>query len=146
MTDGPMIFVNLPVRDLTKSVAFYEAIGGTKEPKFSNDDAAMIKFSDIVNVMLLTHDHYKQFTPKPIADARTSSAALIALTATNRADVDATLDKAAKAGGKPDIGPKQEFGDMMYGRSFEDPDGHHWEIVWMDPAAAEQGAGAMEQA
>lgn len=146
MTDGPMIFVNLPVSDLTKSVAFYEAIGGTKEPKFSNNDAAMIKFSDVVNVMLLTHDHYKQFTPKAIADARQTSAALIALTAGNKAEVDAVVDKATKAGGKPDIGPKQEFGDMMYGRSFEDPDGHHWEIVWMDPAAADQGASAMEQA
>nr|WP_294848597.1 VOC family protein [uncultured Sphingomonas sp.] len=146
MTDGPMIFVNLPVSDLNRSIAFYEAIGATKEPKFSNDDAAMMKFSDIVNVMLLTHDHYKQFTPKPIADAHKSSAVLIALTSVSRDNVDVTIDRAEKAGGKADIGPKQEFGDMMYGRSFEDPDGHHWEIVWMDPAAAEQGASAMEQA
>lgn len=146
MADSPLIFVNLPVTDLPRSIAFYEAVGGVKEPKFSNDAAAMIKFSDIVHVMLLTHDFYKGFTPKPIADAHATSAALIALSADSRAAVDAVIDKAAKAGGKPDIGPKQEFGDMMYGRSFEDPDGHHWEVMWMDPKAAEQGASAMESA
>ena len=141
-----MIFVNLPVADLGRSIAFYEAIGGTKEPKFSNDAAAMIKISDIIHVMLLTHDFYKTFTPKPIADTRATSAVLIALSADSKDAVDALVDKAAAAGGKPDIGPKQEFGDQMYGRSFEDPDGHHWEVMWMDPAAAEQGASAFENA
>ena len=141
-----MIFVNLPVTDLTRSVAFYEAIGGTKEPKFLNDAAAMIKFSDVIHIMLLSHDFYKTFTPKPIADAKATSAALIALSAESRKAVDALVDKAAAAGGKPDIGPKQEFGDQMYGRSFEDPDGHHWEVMWMDEAAAEQGASAFENA
>ena len=140
-----MIFVNLPVADLGRSIAFYEAIGGTKEPKFSNDAAAMIKFSDIIHVMLLTRDFYKTFTPKPIADGSTSEV-LICLSAESRDAVDALVDKAAAAGGKPDIGPKQEFGDQMYGRSFEDPDGHHWEVMWMDPAAAEQGASAFENA
>ena len=141
-----MIFVNLPVTDLARSTAFYEAIGGEKEPKFSNDSAAMIRFSETIAVMLLTHDFYKTFTPKPIGDAHGASLALLCLSADSRADVDAMVDKAAGAGGKPDIGPKQKFGDQMYGRSFEDPDGHHWEVMWMDAAAAEAGAEALEQA
>jgi predicted lactoylglutathione lyase len=141
-----MIFVNLPVTDLAKSTAFYEAIGGEKEPKFSNDAAAMIRFSDTIHVMLLTHDFYKTFTPKPIGDAHAASLSLVCLSADSKADVDAMVAKAEGAGGKPDIGPKQEFGDQMYGRSFEDPDGHHWEVMWMDAAAAEAGAASLENA
>lgn len=140
-----MIFVNLPVTDLKRSIAFYEAIGGTKEPKFSNDSAAMIKFSDVIHVMLLTHDFYKTFTPKPIADGSTSEV-LLCVSAESRDAVDAMVAKAARAGGKPDVGPKQEIGEMMYGRSFTDPDDHHWEVMWMDATAAEQGASAFEQA
>jgi predicted lactoylglutathione lyase len=70
---------------------------------------------------------------------------LLALSADSMADVDATIGKAAAAGGKADPGPKQEMGELMYGRSFEDPDGHHWEIMWMDAKAAEQGASALEE-
>ncbi|QNM84084.1 VOC family protein [Sphingomonas sabuli] len=139
-----MIFVNLPVADLDRSIAFYEAIGGTKEPKFSNDKAAMIRLSGTIHVMLLAHDFYQGFTPKPIADAHATSAVLLAISAGSRSAVDAAIDRAAAAGGKPDIGPKQEMGEMMYGRSFEDPDGHHWEVMWMDEAAAEQGADSFE--
>ena len=141
-----MIFVNLPVTDLRRSTAFYEAIGGEKEPKFSNDAAAMVRLSETIHVMLLTHDFYKGFTPKPIGDAHASSLALLCLSADSKADVDATVEKATAAGGKPDIGPKQEFGEQMYGRSFEDPDGHHWEIMWMAPEAAEAGAASFENA
>jgi predicted lactoylglutathione lyase len=141
-----MIFINLPVKDLDRSVGFYEAVGGRKEPKFSNERAAMIVLSDAIHVMLLTHDFYKTFTGKPIADAHRSSQVLLALSADSTADVDATVGKAAAAGGKADPGPKQEMGDVMYGRSFEDPDGHHWEIMWMDAGAAEQGASAFEEA
>jgi len=141
-----MIFINLPVADLDRSVEFYEAVGGRKEPKFSNDRAAMIVLSDAIHVMLLTHDFYKTFTGKPIADAHRSSQVLLALSADSTADVDATVAKAAAAGGRADPGPKQEMGELMYGRSFEDPDGHHWEIMWMDAGAAEQGASAFEEA
>ena len=141
-----MIFINLPVTDLDRSIAFYEAVGGRKEPKFSNERAAMIVLSDAIHVMLLTHDFYKTFTGKPIADAHQSSQVLLALSADSTADVDATVGKAAAAGGKADPGPKQEMGELMYGRSFEDPDGHHWEIMWMDAGAAEQGASAFEEA
>ncbi|HEY5458172.1 MAG TPA: VOC family protein [Sphingomicrobium sp.] len=141
-----MIFINLPVTDLDRSIGFYEAVGGRKEPKFSNERAAMIVLSDAIHVMLLTHDFYKTFTGKPIADAHQSSQVLLALSADSTAEVDATIGKAAAAGGKADPGPKQEMGELMYGRSFEDPDGHHWEIMWMDAGAAEQGAAAFEEA
>lgn len=141
-----MIFINLPVTDLERSIAFYEAIGGRKEPKFSNEQAAMIVLSDTIHVMLLTHDFYRTFTGKPIADAHQSSQVLLALSADSTADVDSTVDKARTAGGKADPGPKQEMAGLMYGRSFEDPDGHHWEVMWMDAGAAEQGAAAFEEA
>jgi len=141
-----MIFINLPVTDLDRSVGFYEAVGGRKELKFSNERAAMIVLSDTIHVMLLTHDFYKTFTGKPIADAHQSSQVLLALSADSTADVDATIGKAAAAGGTADPGPKQEMGELMYGRSFEDPDGHHWEVMWMDAGAAEQGASAFEEA
>lgn len=141
-----MIFINLPVTDLDRSVAFYEAVGGKKEPKFSNDRAAMIVLSDTIHVMLLKHDFYSTFTRKPIADAHQSSQVLLAISADSAEAVDATIDKAGAAGGTTDPGPKQEMGGLMYGRSFEDPDGHHWEVMWMDPKAAEQGASAFEEA
>jgi len=141
-----MIFINLPVTDLERSIAFYEAIGGRKEPKFSNEQAAMIVLSDTIHVMLLTHGFYSTFTGKPIADAHQSSQVLLAISADSTGEVDATIDKASSAGGIADPGPKQDMGGMMYGRSFEDPDGHHWEVVWMDAAAAEQGASSLEEA
>ena len=141
-----LIFINLPVTDLGLSIAFYEAIGGRKEPKFSNEQAAMIVLSETIHVMLLTHDFYKTFTGKPIADAHQSSQVLLVLSADSIDEVDATVAKASSAGGKADLGPKQEMGGLMYGRSFEDPDGHHWEVMWMDAAAAEQGASAFEEA
>ena len=141
-----MIFINLPVSDLEKSVRFYEAVGGRKEPKFSNESAAMMVFSDTISVMLLNHDFYSTFTQKPIADAHKSSQVLLCLSADSREGVDALVEKAGGSGGRADPGPKQDMGGMMYGRSFEDPDGHHWEIMWMDSAAAEQGASSFEQA
>ena len=140
-----MIFVNLPVTDLERSIAFYEAIGGRKEPKFSNEMAAMIVLSDAIHVMLLTHPFYSSFTGKPIADAHQTSQVILCLSAESREAVDATVDAAGQAGGKTDVGLKQEPNAMMYGRDFEDPDGHSWEVMWMDACAAEQGASAFEQ-
>jgi predicted lactoylglutathione lyase len=141
-----MIFINLPVTDLDRSVAFYEAVGARKEPKFSNDAAAMMVFSETISVMLLTAPFYSTFTSKPIADAHETSHVLLCLSADSVEDVDATVDKAGAAGGVADPSPKQDMGGLMYGRSFEDPDGHHWEIMWMDAKAAEQGASALEEA
>ena len=130
-----MIFVNLPVSDLARSTAFYEAVGATKNPQFTDDTAACMVLSDIIHVMLLTHDKFRQFTPKKIADARTTSEVLICLSADSRDAVDDVIGKAAGAGGSADPSPKQDYG-FMYGRSFEDPDGHIWEVMWMDVEAA----------
>lgn len=141
-----MIFINLPVTDLERSVGFYEGIGARKEPKFSNESAAMMVFSETIHVMLLTHPFYSTFTSKPIADAHQTSEVLICLSEESTEAVDAMVAKAVASGGKADVGPKQDMGGLMYGRSFEDPDGHHWEVMWMDAAAAEQGASAFENA
>lgn len=130
-----LIFINLPVSDLPRSVAFYESIGATKNPQFSDDTAACLVFSDVIHAMLLTYDKYRQFTTKAIADARTTSEVLICISADSRADVDAMVDQAKAAGGMIDPTPQQDFG-FMYGRRFEDPDGHIWEVMWMDVAAA----------
>ena len=141
-----MIFVNLPVSDLERSKHFYEAIGARIEPKFSNDQAAMMVLSETISVMLLRHDFYKSFTSKPIADAHRSSQVLLCISSESRSEVDHLVEVAAAAGGKADPGPKQDISGMMYGRSFEDPDGHHWETMWMDAAAAEHGAAALDDA
>jgi len=135
-----MIFVNLPVSELARSTAFYEAIGAARNPQFCDDTASCMVFSDSIFAMLLTHEKFRQFTPKAIADATKTSEVLIALSAESRAAVDALVAKAAAAGGKADPGPKQDHG-FMYGRSFEDPDGHIWEVFWMDPSTV-AGAGA----
>ena len=140
-----MIFVNLPVSDLERSTRFYEAIGARKEPKFSNEAAAMMVLSEAISVMLLTHDFYRTFTSKQIADARQMSGVILCVSCDSPTEVDRMVEAAAAAGGQADPGPKQDIGGMMYGRSFEDPDGHHWEPMWMDASAAEQGASAMEQ-
>lgn len=135
------IFVNLPVSDLAASRRFLEALGATNEPEFTDDTAAAMVMSDSIYFMLLTHDKYRQFTPLPIGDAKAASTVLIALTRDDRDQVDRTVDAAVAAGGTADPGPIQDHG-FMYGRSVADPDGHHFELFWMDPAAAEAGAGA----
>ena len=130
-----MVFINLPITDLARSIAFYEALGGTRNPKFSDESSACMVFSETIHVMLLTHDKYRIFTSRPIADARATSASLIALSFDGRDEVNATIDRAVAAGGEADPNPKQDHG-FMFGRSVQDPDGHVWEIFWMDPAAA----------
>lgn len=132
-----MIFVNLPVAELAASKHFYEAIGFTNNPQFSDDTAACMVWSDTIHVMLLTHDKYQQFTTKSIADARTTSEVLICISADSRAAVDGLVGKAKSVGTVIDPTPTQDFG-FMYGRSFEDPDSHIWEVMWMDVAAATQ--------
>jgi predicted lactoylglutathione lyase len=137
-----MIFVNLPVRDLAASTTFYVALGGTVNPQFSGERSSSLMFSDAIGVMLLTHDHYCDFTKRPIGDARRDSQALFALSVDNRDAVDATLTRVVAAGGRGDPNPVQDHG-FMYNRSIEDPDGYVWEIMWMDAAAH---AGAPETA
>lgn len=130
-----IVFINLPITDLARSTAFYEALGGIKNPKFSDETSACIVFSESIQAMLLTHDKYRRFTSRPIADAQATSAVLIALTVDSRGEVDATIDRAVASGGQADPNPKQDHG-FMFGRSVQDPDGHVWEIFWMDAAAA----------
>jgi predicted lactoylglutathione lyase len=140
-----MIFVNLPVADLDASKAFYSAIGFTNEPKFTDETAAAMQLSDTICVMLLTHDKWKSFTTKAIPDARQSAQVMLCLSRDSREHVDATLADVAAAGGNADCDPPQDYG-FMYGRSFEDPDGHNWEVMWMDQAAVEQGPEAFAAA
>lgn len=130
-----MIFVNLPVTDLPKSKAFYEAIGFTNNPQFTNENAAAMVWSDDIVVMLLTHDFWKTFTSKAIPNAKESAQAMLAISRDSRADVDSIVTAASDNGGKADPNPTQDHG-FMYGRSFEDPDGHIWEPLWMDPQVA----------
>ena len=132
-----MIFVNLPVSDLARATAFYEAVGARKDERFCDGTASCMVFSEAIHAMLLTHDKFRQFTPKAIADAKKTSEVLICVSADSSEDVDATVAKAGAAGGRADPSPKQDHG-FMYGRSFEDPDGHIWEVMWMDMAAAEK--------
>ncbi|HZR86701.1 MAG TPA: VOC family protein [Bradyrhizobium sp.] len=130
-----LIFINLPVGDLARATAFYQAVGASKNPQFSDDTASCMVFSDTIHAMLLTHDKFRQFTPKKISDAKTTSEVLICISADSREAVDQVVSRAAGAGGTADPSPKQDFG-FMYGRSFEDPDGHIWEVMWMDAEAA----------
>ncbi|MER7515710.1 VOC family protein [Streptomyces sp. NPDC126499] len=138
-----MIFVNLPVKDLDASKAFYEKLGYSINPQFSDETAASVVISDTIFVMLLTEEKFKSFTApgKEISDAAKSTEVLISLSAESREKADELADRALAAGGSPAKEP-MDLG-FMYGRSFADPDGHHWEVFWMDPAAvAEGGAGA----
>jgi len=130
-----LIFVNLPVTDLRRSTAFYQALGAEKNEQFSDHTATCIVFSETIHAMLLTHEKFRQFTPKAIADAKTTSEVLICISADSREEVDTLVTKATGAGGTADPTPTQDYG-FMYGRSFEDPDGHIWEVMWMDMEAA----------
>ena len=131
-----MIFINLPVADLSKSKAFYEAVGASNNPAFTDDTAAcMVVEEGSIHVMLLTHEKWATFTSKAIPDAHTTAQVLLCVSADSRDAVDGQVDKAVAAGGKADPTPTQDFG-FMYGRSFEDPDGHVWEPMWMNPKMA----------
>jgi predicted lactoylglutathione lyase len=140
-----LIFVNLPVTDLARATAFYQAVGAAKNEQFSDGTASCMVVSETIHVMLLTYEKFQQFTPKKIADASTSSEVLICISADSRDAVDDMVGKAQAAGGGADPGPKQDYG-FMYGRSFEDLDGHIWEVMWMDVAAATSAQSAMADA
>ena len=128
-----MIFVNLPVADLKASMAFYQALGFENNPHFTDDTAACMVWSETINVMLLTHAKWQTFTNRPIPPS-TSSEVMLALSCDNREAVDALNEAAAAHGGVADINPKQDHG-FMYNRNLADPDGHVWEMMWMDPSA-----------
>ena len=132
------IFVNLPVRDLKKATAFYTALGAARNPQFSDDTASCMVFSDTIFVMLLTHEKWKVFTKKSIADAQRESEVMLAMSAESRKAVDQITDAAGASGGKADVNPKQDHG-FMYGRSFEDVDGHVWESMFVDMSQMPKG-------
>jgi predicted lactoylglutathione lyase len=129
-----MIFVNLPVKDLAVSIRFYEAIGCEKNEQFSDDRAAAMVWSDVITFQLLTHDYFATFARKPLSNAQETTGMLIALSRDSREEVDAITEAAVAGGGKGDIRERQDMG-FMYGRTFEDPDGHVFEPMWMDMAA-----------
>jgi uncharacterized protein len=130
-----MIFVNLATNDVEASKNFFTELGYTINPQFSTDDCACVVISDTIIAMLLSKQRYADFTKKEIADSTKTSEVLICLSAESREKVDELVGKAVAAGGtaNPDV---QDQG-FMYGRSFDDLDGHSWEVVWMDPAAVE---------
>ena len=130
-----MIFVTLPVSDLDRSKAFYEAVGAANNPQFTDDSAAMMVVSPTISVMLLTHARFSGFTSRKIPDAQESAQVLLCLSEESREAVDATVGRAVAAGAVGDSNPAQDHG-FMYGRSFADPDGHIWELCWMDMEAA----------
>lgn len=128
-----VIFISLPVTDLAASVAFYAALGFVKNPKFTDESAACMVWSEAINVMLLTHAKWRTFTSRPIPPANSSEVALN-LSCDSRASVDAMNAAAAANGGTGDINPPQDHG-FMYSRDMADPDGHIWGAMWMAPQA-----------
>ncbi|MFM9594403.1 VOC family protein [Streptomyces scabiei] len=128
-----MIFINLPVNDLDASKKFFTELGYTLNPQFSDENAASVVISDTIVAMLLTKPFYSSFTKKEIADATRTSEVMLCLSAETREKVDELVEKAVAAGGT--ASEKVQEMDFMYGRAFDDLDGHTWEVVWMDPAA-----------
>jgi predicted lactoylglutathione lyase len=130
-----MIFVNLPVKDLDRSVDFFTRLGYRFNPQFTDETATCMIVSDTIYVMLLTEPKFRAFTPKEICDASRFSEVLIALSAASREAIDETVRKAVAAGGSTYSEPN-DLG-FMYQHGFQDPDGHIWELVYMDPSAVE---------
>lgn len=127
-----MIFVSLPVAGLEASIAFYKALGFEQNLQFSDDSGACMMWSETIHVMLLTHDKWRTFTPRPFPPAGTSRS-MLSLSMDSRDAVDAMNRAAAAHGGQADVNPAEDLG-FMYSRDLADPDGHMWGIVWMDGA------------
>ncbi|GAA3819200.1 VOC family protein [Streptomyces coacervatus] len=130
-----MIFVNLATNDVDASKKFFTELGYSINPQFSTDDCACVVISDTIITMLLSKQRYADFTKKEIADSTKTSEVLLCLSAESREKVDELVNKAVSAGGTANS-DVQDHG-YMYGRSFDDLDGHSWEVVWMDPAAVQ---------
>jgi predicted lactoylglutathione lyase len=136
------IFVNLAMKDLGNAVDFFTKLGFSFDPRFTDETATCMIVSDEAFVMLLVEDRFRDFTKKELCDATTHTEAIVALSAESKNEVDELADNALQAGGSP-ANDAMEM-DFMYGRSFHDPDGHLWEVVWMDPSAMQQEAVAAE--
>lgn len=134
-TPSRMLFVNLAVKDLAKTKEFFAALGFTFNPQFTDDNAACMVVNDQALVMLLAEPFFKGFTAREICDSRTHVEGLYGVSCTSRAEVDALMDKALAAGAT-DANKVQDHG-FMYGRAFYDLDGHHWEVMWMDPSTVQ---------
>ncbi|CAM5245913.1 VOC family protein [Streptomyces tanashiensis] len=133
-----MIFVNLPVKSVDAAKAFFEKLGFSSNPHFSDETTACVVISDTIFAMLLEEPKFKSFMApgKEISDASRTTEVLVTLSAESREECDRIADAALAAGGTAAKEPL-EMGASMYGRSFADPDGHHWEVFWMDPAAVQ---------
>lgn len=131
------IFVNLPVKDLQASIEFFSKIGFEFNPQFTDDNAACMVINDHIFVMLLVEGFFKTFTKKEIADATKSTEVIVALSADSREQVDEIVNKALAAGGTTPNEPTDH--GFMYGRSFQDLDGHLWELIYMEEGVVEQG-------
>jgi len=132
------IFVNLPVKDLNKSMTFFINLGYTFDARFTDETAACLVISDDIFAMLLTETKFREFTPKPLCDATQSTEVLICLSCESRAQVDDLVRRAITAGGTTYADPK-DYG-FMYGHGFQDLDGHIWELIYMEPEASEAAA------
>ncbi len=140
-TPSRMIFVNLAVKDLGRAVDFFTELGFSFDARFTDESATCMIVSDQAFVMLLVEDRFRDFTKNELADPATHTEAILAVSAESREEVDEFADKALATGGRPANDPIDM--DFMYGRSFHDPDGHLWEVMWMDPVAVERGPAAV---
>jgi predicted lactoylglutathione lyase len=138
------LFVNLPVADLNRSVEFFAALGFSFDPQFTDDNATCMVVSEHIQVMLLTQPFFAGFTKKPVADARAATEVLLALSCETRDDVEALVAKAVAAGAATPIEARDH--GFMYQHGFEDPDGHQWEVFWMDEAAMSESSAPAPQA
>jgi predicted lactoylglutathione lyase len=136
MSSNRQLFVNLAVDDLERSAAFFTALGLSFDPRFTDETATCMVIGDGAYVMLLTKAKFADFTKKPIVDASSQTEVILAISASSREGVDELADAALASGGAEASDPL-DYG-FMYSRSFQDPDGHAWEVLWMDEAAAEQ--------
>lgn len=132
-TEPRKLFVNIPVRDLQRSIDFFEALGFSFNTQFTDATATCMLVGEDAYFMLLTNDKFREFSNRPAVDPSQATGALYAVSVNSRAEVDDLVHRAVKAGGSHAKEP-QDHG-FMYGWSFYDPDGHHWEVFWMDPAA-----------
>ena len=138
------LFVNLAVEDLDRSVEFFTKLGFSFDPRFTDEHATCMLIGEDAYAMLLTKRRFADFTTKEIGDSHSLTEAILAVTAESREEVDQLTETALEAGATPAAEPMDH--GFMYGRSFQDPDGHHWEVFWMDPTAVEEGPPATDAA
>jgi uncharacterized protein len=144
MAPSRLIFVNVPVKDPAASMAFFRELGFDFNEMFTDESCACMVVSEQAYVMLIAESRFADFTTKPVADARAATEALLCVSASGREEVDALADRALAAGATESV--EAEDHGFMYGRSFNDPDGHVWSVMWMSPEAVEQGPPDMASA